>query len=259
MSASRVRSVMILTAALGGIAMPVPACDGNDDAADGAVDATVDSAPETDATPADTAPLDTALPFEVIQENKDLRNGARARVGHVIDGDTVQVWVGTTAPHAYTIRMLGLAAPECNKDYRQTPDGSHLVCVADDEYYGLRSYELMKDLVEGKTLTITCDVATGAWCETDPFDRYLAYLVTDDGKDAATELARAGGGFSYTSFQASKRADICRAEYDARDSRRGMWALGSVDQVLDGMSSDTRGWYRSNHDRRCNEAIAADP
>lgn len=242
-------------------ALALFACDGNDEPGGGDATTTPDTAASdtaVDTTPVDTAPLDTALPFEVVNENRDLRNGVRARVGHVIDGDTVQVWVGTTAPKSYTIRMLGLAAPECHKDYRQTPDGSRLVCTSDDELYGLKSYEQLKGMVEGQTITITCDVASNAWCETDPFDRYLAYLVMADGKDAAIEMARAGAGFSYTVFQSSKRADICRAEYEARDAKRGVWALGNIDQVLDGMSSDTRGWYKAHHDQRCNQAIAAD-
>jgi endonuclease YncB( thermonuclease family) len=206
--------------------------------------------------PADTTPFDTALPnIDVTtNENRDLRNGVIARVGHVTDGDTLQVWVGTSAPKNYIIRMLGLAAPECDKDYRQTPDGSRLVCVADDELYGLESYKFLRDLIEGKTVRITCDVAPNEWCETDPFDRRLAYIEID-GKDAATEVARAGAGFAYTVFSASKRGQICEAEFDARAAKRGMWALGTVDQVLAGMSADTRSWYKAHHDRRCNEAM----
>lgn len=242
-------------------ALLLVACDGNDEPRGGDATTTPDTTladTAADTTPIDTTPLDTALPFEVVTENRDLRNGVRARVGHVIDGDTVQVWVGTTAPKSYTIRMLGLAAPECHKDYRQTPDGSRLVCTSDDELFGLQSYEQLKGMVEDRTVTITCDVGANAWCDTDPFDRYLAYLVMDGGQDASVEMARGGAGFSYTVFQSSKRADICRAEYEARDAKRGIWALGSVDQVLNGMNADTRGWYRAHHDQRCNQAIAAD-
>jgi len=242
-------SVVLIAAGFGLLSF---ACDGNDPQT-GHSDL-ADVTEVDDPGVVDTAPLDTALPFEIVQENRDLRNGVKARVGHVTDGDTLQVWVGTSAPKSYTIRMLGLAAPECNKDYRQTPDGSRLVCTADDEYYGLASYEVMKALVENKQVTITCDVGTNQWCETDPFDRYLAYIGID-GKDAGVESARAGAAFSYTDFQSSKRADICRAEYDARDADRGMWVLGSVSQVLAGMHPNTRGWYNAHHDNRCNQAL----
>lgn len=262
-----------LLTALPFLAMAATACDGNDGNV-GETDTTEDTLSDTVAdttdtgTPVDTTPIDTALPpIDIPQENKDLRNGTRARIGHVIDGDTVHVWVGTSAPRNYTIRLLGLAAPECKKDYRQTPDGSKLVCTSDDELYGLKSYELMRDLVENKTVTITCDVANGEWCKTDDFDRYLAYLVMDDGKDAAVELARAGGAFSYTSFTASKRGQICRAEYEAQgfingdpskaqsNPKKGMWTLGTLSQVLAGMNGSTRSWYQQHHDSRCKTAM----
>ena len=227
------------------------ACDGNDDN-DGSV-GDVTQEVEDVAETVDTTPLDTALPFEVAPENKDLRNGIRARVGHVTDGDTLQVWVGTTAPRNYVVRMLGLAAPECFKDFALTPDGNKLVCSGDDELFGLGSYQLLKAMIENKQVIISCDVGPNEWCTQDPFDRYLAY-ISIDGKDASTEMARAGGGFSYTDFQSSKRADICRAEYEAQDAKRGMWALGTKSQVLAGMHSNTRGWY-NQHDNRCNAAM----
>jgi len=244
---------MSLVYSLPGIALMLFACDGK--SAPASSDAEVAADLTGDVAPVDTTALDTALPFDITSERKDLRNGVRARVGHVTDGDTVHVWVGTTAPSGYTIRLLGLAAPECSKDYRQTPDGSHLVCVSDDELYGLESYVQMKALVENQTVIITCDVGADEWCERDFFDRYLAYLVLDDQRDAAVEMARAGAGFSYTVFQSSKRKDICQAEYEARDAKRGVWALGSIDQVLAGMNADTRGWYKAHHDQRCNQAI----
>lgn len=221
------------------------------DGADGA-DAT--TATSEDAAPESTPPLDTALPdLGEVDQNRDLRNGSIVRVGHVTDGDTLEVWVGTLAPKSYVIRMKGLSSPECFKDQRQTPDGNKYVCTADDELYGLQSYVTLKALIEGKTVRVTCDVATGAWCDQDTFDRYLAYLEYE-GKDAATEMARAGAGFSYTDFSSSKRAQICQAEYEARNAARGIWALGSVEQIMAQMNSSTAGWYKK-HDARCDAAI----
>lgn len=243
------------------------ACDGNDEPRDASGDATdtVDDLADTaDGEPADTSvdtelppPLDTALPdIEVSTGDNELRNGVTAWVGHVTDGDTLGVWVGPSGGprKLHIVRMLGLAAPECDKASRQTPDGNHFVCTADQEYYGLTAYTELKSLIENKTVTITCDVAANAPCEYDPFDRRLAY-VNIEGKDAAVEMARRGAGFSYTSFQSSKRREICAAEYDARDARRGMWVLGSVSAVLAGMNADTRNWYNQHHDRRCDEAL----
>ena len=237
----------------------VAACDGEGGQVADVTGAPEDAADATTATGADATtetiePLDTALPdLGEVDQNRDLRNGAIARVGHVTDGDTLEVWVGTLAPKSYVIRMKGLSSPECFKDQRQTPDGNRYVCTADDELYGLESYLTLKALIEGKTVRITCDVATGAWCDQDTFDRDLSY-VEYEGKDAATEMARAGAGFSYTDFTSSKRAQICQAEYEARNAKRGIWALGSVEQVMAQMSPSTAGWYKK-HDARCDAAI----
>jgi len=239
----------------------VAACDGNDEPGrdvDSAMDTTeTTEAPDTpDVQDTEIPPqLDTSLPdIEVTVSDNELRNGVTAWVGHVTDGDTLGVWVGTGPRKLHIVRMLGLAAPECNKSSRQTPDGNRYSCSSDQEYWGLESFNVLKNMVEDKTVTISCDVAPNAPCEYDPFDRRLAY-VNIDGKDASTEVARAGAGFSYTVFQASKRGQICEAEYEARSAKRGMWALGSVSQVLAKMNSDTRGWYNSHHDRRCDDAM----
>lgn len=240
------------------------ACDGNDEPGFDTADTSVDpdtadtSAPDADAdttADVDTTPIDTALPdLEVTTGDNELRNGVTAWVGHVTDGDTLGVWVGNGPRKLHIVRMLGLAAPECDKKSEQTPDGNRYVCSADQEYYGLASYNELKTLVEDKTVRITCDVAPNAPCEYDPFDRRLAYIEID-GKDAAVEMARRGAAFSYTVFQSSKRAQICAAEYEARAAKRGMWALGSVSQVLARMNSDTRGWYNNHHDSRCDAAL----
>lgn len=198
--------------------------------------------------------IDTALPkFDIDQPKteEELRNGMDVWVGHVIDGDTVSVWAGQSA---HKVRLLGIDAPECDKDFENTPDGRRLVCVKDQEYYGLEAYRELVKMVEDKTLTLTCDVAPRAVCEKDQYDRWLAYLKTEDG-DASVELARRGAAFSYVLFDASKRAEICEAEYEAITKKRGMWALGSVDAVLSRMNHDTRGWYRQMHDARCNAAM----
>jgi endonuclease YncB( thermonuclease family) len=234
------------------------ACDGNDEPGDTIADAEVADTSEPEDSAADTEvpqPIDTALPdIEVTVGDNELRNGVTAWVGHVTDGDTLGVWVGSGPRKLHIVRMLGLAAPECEKASRQTPDGNRYSCSADQEYYGLASFNELKALLEDKTVKITCDVAPNAPCEYDPFDRRLAYLEVD-GKDAATEMARRGAAFSYTVFQASKRGQICEAEYDARRAKRGMWALGSIADVLARMNSDTRGWYNNHHDNRCDAAM----
>jgi len=247
------RSSMITACCLVSAAA-LTACDGSDPGT--TADATTTDATTTEDTTVatDTGPLDTSLPDINTNENKDLRNGTTARIGHITDGDTLDVWVGTLAPKKYIIRMLGLAAPECDKSHVQGPFGGGNACTSDDELYGLASYQAFRAMLEGKTVRVTCDVSGNDWCKQDDFDRYLAYLEVD-GKDAATEMARGGHAFSYVEFASTKRAAICAAEYEARDAKRGIWALGTVEYIMARMHDYTSNWYLKDHDKRCDAAL----
>lgn len=243
---------LVISAACAIALNAMPGCDGDTEGP------TATSATTEDATVAQDShqPLDTAIPeIGDPNDNRDLLNGSTARIGHIIDGDTFNVYVGQLAPKKYTIRMAGFSAPECNKEHVDGIGGGGFACTSDDELYGLKSYQALKAMLDGKTVRVTCDVPVGAWCKVDNdfFDRYVAY-VEIDGKDAAVEMARGGNGFSYTSFASSKRGAICRAEDEAQAAKRGIWALGTLNQIMDDLP-DTRGWYYDHHDERCAEAL----
>lgn len=210
---------------------------------------------DTTARPADTAPAVDTL--EIPDEPRDLVNGAVARVGHIIDGDTLDLLVGETFPNTYTVRLAGINAPECLK--KQVNIGNNQwrnACGADDEFYGLAAYQGVVALAAGQRVRVTCDgVASGAWCPTDDFGRYLAYLELDSGDDLATRIAWQGYAWAFTAFASSKRAAICAAEYDARDNDRGMWSAGTVAQVIGQMSPATQNWYNRYHDKDCDKAL----
>ena len=231
-------------------------CDSSGGAAadtTGGDDATADTTVETD-----TVAPDTVIP----DEPRELVVGAMARVYHIIDGDTMYVAVGETYPELYDVRVMGLSAPECIKKQVRVEDGKWMwVCSGDDEFYGLASLEGAVTLAGGQRVKITCDdlngnpLPPGSWCKQDDFDRYLAYLQLEDGKDFATEMAWRGFGMSYTWFKSSKRAAICAAEYDAIGHDRGMWGAGTVAQVIAKMNEHTQYWYNTSHDKDCDKAL----
>jgi len=199
------------------------------------------------------ADIDLSLP-ETTSNDRELRSGQAAWVGHVTDGDTLTVWVGEFAPHAHIIRLVGLAAPECFKESRTTPDGFGNSCTSDDEIDGVGSFEFMRNFAEDKQSVITCEVAAGQVCPKDTFGRSLAYVAVN-GKDAAVESAKAGHALSYVTFYSSKRKDICAGVYSARDRKVGMWSLGTETYVISRMNASTQSWYKSLHDKRCDEAM----
>jgi endonuclease YncB( thermonuclease family) len=189
--------------------------------------------------------------FDLVdQPGEGLRDGDVARVGHIVDGDTLDVIVGG---EKFKVRIQGMNTPECDKEQ---DDRTHRYeCVSDDEGYGMASYRAAVDVLEGAHVKISCDdVDEGDRCETDPYDRYLAYLEIPCFGDFGKHLVERGLAQTFTRYDSSKRAEYCRAEYAAREARRGMWEGGSISSMLEEMSQSTRSWYRT-HDARCDAAI----
>lgn len=230
------------------LALPLgAACDGGGgDAAD------TSAAPDTSAPGDDTG--GTTEPDAFVDDTpRAFVNGASGAIGHITDGDTLDVCMGVVAPTCYTVRLAGINAPECDK--RQLPPDWRYGCYKDDEFYGLAAYVGLKELAAGKAVTIACDdTALGAPCQKDVYDRFLAYLRID-GADVATELAWRGYAWSYTTFPSSERAALCAAEYDARNNHRGMWSAGTWQSVIAKMSEHTQAYYTRYHDKDCNRAL----
>ncbi len=190
---------------------------------------------------------DTTTPDRV------LREGVSGVITVVIDGDTVHL---TVDGWYHRVRIQGIAAPECEMSLISTNDGDQYVCQSDDEYWGRSSYDALAGQFEGATVTVYCDQNVGEPCPQDMFERYLAFLETED-EDVGEWVVRNGHAFSYTAYWSTRRATYCLAEDEAIANDRGMWATGSRDAVLDQMSGSTQNWYE-DRDERCAQAIADD-
>ena len=193
-------------------------------------------------------------PAEAIEElpNDTLRDGHRVRPGHIIDGDTLDVLLGEDE---HKVRLLGMNAPECRKSSRTVDGRRRNACTEDDELWGMASYELLVSLVEGREATVRCDVGRpGDPCPTDRYRRTLAYLEFDDVGDVGLRLIEEGAAMPFTRFDAGRLGRYCQAERAAQAAGRGMWAGRTVEQVLAGMSDNTRQWYADHHSR-CDEAM----
>lgn len=205
------------------------------------------SEPDQGQGPETTVVPDTTTPDRV------LREGVTGWISLVIDGDTVHL---TVDGWYHRVRIQGIAAPECEMGLVSTSSGEQYVCESDDEYWGRSAYDAFVGQFEGATVTVHCDQNVGEPCPQDMFDRYLAFLETED-EDVGEWVVRNGHAFSYTAYDSTRRATYCLAEDEARANNRGMWALGDRDTVLAQMSGSTRNWYE-NRDERCAEAIADD-
>ncbi|MBX9872071.1 MAG: thermonuclease family protein [Burkholderiaceae bacterium] len=122
------------------------------------------------------------------------------RVVSVADGDTITVLDGSNVQHK--IRLAGIDAPEKS------------------QAFGQRSRESLAELVAKRAVII----------ETNKQDRYGRYVgkVLVDGQDMNVEQIRRGLAWFYRQYEQelsdSDRQRYDRAESDARESRRGLWA-----------------------------------
>lgn len=122
------------------------------------------------------------------------------RVRQVIDGDTI------TISGIGTVRLIGVDAPEKTGGYR------------DSEPYGDAATRYLKELIEGKLVTIEYDGD-----RKDQYNRTLAYVFLEDGSCVNEAIIRAGWAETYRRFDYRRKPAFQAAEREARAARRGMW------------------------------------
>ncbi|MFZ5882402.1 MAG: thermonuclease family protein [Chloroflexota bacterium] len=128
---------------------------------------------------------------------------AETLVGRVIgvtDGDTVKVLDGER--REYKIRLAGIDAPE-----RKQP-------------FGQRAKQRLSDLVYGKTVEVE-------WHKLDRYKRLVGKILIGE-RDANLEMVKSGLAWHYKKYQGEQsyedRQAYARAEEEARERRRGLWA-----------------------------------
>ena len=132
-------------------------------------------------------------------------DGSRpVRVARVVDGDTLLLEGGAR------VRLLGVDTPETKHPSRPV------------EPLGLEAAEFVRRQVEGRDVTLRFDRE-----RRDAYQRILAYVYVDD-RLLNEELIRAGYSRAETHFPYSEQMKrrFREAEADARDARRGGWAVG---------------------------------
>ncbi|MEK9660302.1 MAG: thermonuclease family protein [Alphaproteobacteria bacterium] len=145
-----------------------------------------------------------ALPADAAGPS-DLRDGGRAHVVAVVDGDTVALDDGRE------VRFVGIQAPKLplgRPNFRKWP-------FADE------ARDAIVELAQGHDLTLYYGGR-----DTDRHRRALAHLVTDDGVWLQCEMLRRGLArvYSFADNRALVR-EMLAIEAEARAARRGIWRL----------------------------------
>lgn len=129
-----------------------------------------------------------------------------ATVSRVVDGDTIKV---EYKGEAYKVRLLCIDTPETVKSG-----------VA-EQPYGKKASNKLKDLVEGKKVTLVFEKDTD-----DNYDRLLAFVMLDDGTCVnALMIAQGYGVVMIVSPNKTYKDYLNGLMQEAIDNKRGLWSL----------------------------------
>lgn len=141
-----------------------------------------------------------------------------ARVIRVADGDTIAVkFLGGNEER---VRVLGVDCPETDLsanvpgEYPGIDDPSHLAL------WGERARQYTSDTLDGASITLQFDRQAGI---RDRYDRLLAYVILQDGRDLGSLLIENGMARVYTAEDFARKADYTAMEKAAKTGGAGLW------------------------------------
>lgn len=130
----------------------------------------------------------------------------------VTDGDTIQIQVGDKKQ---TVRMIGVDTPESVDPRRPI------------QCFGEKASQKTSELLLNKKVSLESDTTQG---DMDRYMRLLRYVFLEDGTNVNKLLIEQGFGHQYTYNKPYKyRKDFIKAEAEARENKRGLWADGACD------------------------------
>jgi micrococcal nuclease len=126
-------------------------------------------------------------------------------VTRVIDGDTIEVNI---EGQPTKVRLIGINTPETVDPRKEV------------ECYGKEASARLKELIEGKKVTLEADSTQQ---NTDKYGRLLRYVFLDK-KNIDLQMVEEGYAFEYTYFMPYKyQAEFKTAEKNAQDNNLGLW------------------------------------
>ncbi|NTW57888.1 MAG: hypothetical protein HGA43_01820 [Nitrospirae bacterium] len=132
----------------------------------------------------------------------------RVLVTDVVDGDTIKVLRGRRMD---TVRLIGVDTPETNRE--GTPV----------RFYGPEAALFTRRSLLEKRVRLEFEPPDRLGGSRDKYQRALAYVFTDDGRNFNRELIEQGFGRAYTRYPFKYEQAFRNAEQAARAARRGIW------------------------------------
>ena len=151
--------------------------------------------------------LALALPATAPGQAPPKPDPAAARVVRVVDGDTIVVLLDGKQT---TVRLLGVDTPETVAPGRPV------------EGFGKQATAFLRSQVEGRSVHLRYEPAAR---RLDRYGRTLAYVYTiPEGKLVNLAIVAGGYGHAYTAQPYSRIEEFRKAEREAREAGRGLWA-----------------------------------
>ncbi|UPA22900.1 thermonuclease family protein [Candidatus Peribacteria bacterium] len=148
--------------------------------------------------------LSAVLPLIIAATATAASTDQSAKVQRVVDGDTIQVKIGTKTEK---IRIIGIDTPE-TVDPRTTV-----------QCFGKEASNKMKRLLARKAVTLVMNPAE----DRDKYQRLLRYVELK-GKDIGAQLISEGYAFSYKQYPHPRLEEYNLLEKGAMEHQRGLWA-----------------------------------
>lgn len=132
----------------------------------------------------------------------------RVLVTDVVDGDTIKVLRGRRQE---TVRLIGVDTPETGRP--GTPV----------QFHGPEASLFTRRALLEKRVRLEFESPDRPGGSRDKYQRTLAYVFTDDGRNFNLELIEQGFGRAYTRYPFRYEQAFRKAEQTARSARRGIW------------------------------------
>jgi micrococcal nuclease len=141
-------------------------------------------------------------------------NGRTFRVGHTVDGDTLDVNIPDGDHRRTRIRLRGVDTPECVRP-------NHPV-----EHFGPEAASFTRRMTRGKMVRLEIPPHETR----DKYGRLLAYVYLDDGRMLNRLLIEKGMGYADPRFDHPHKREFLALQKEARKAERGLWAKPRPEQ-----------------------------
>ncbi len=143
-------------------------------------------------------------------------HGKTFAVVKVVDGDTLDIDIPDSKDDHTRIRLWGIDTPETENSPK------------DKMHFGPEAKEFVKNLIDGKTVTIFLDETKSS---RDKYSRLLAYIQLDDRSFLNEILLTEGYAYADVRFKHSFYNKYLQLEASARSLKKGLWKDITFDQL----------------------------